>query len=97
MLSAWTIPRATGIGVTAGLAALLLWPVYAAYQERALWVFIAALAVAAVCGLSILLITAGDMILHRRGQSMRPVRAFDVLLGLLLAAPSLIQLEALLG
>ncbi len=97
MLSAWTIPRATGIGVTAGLAALLLWPVYAAYQERALWAFIAALGVAALCGLSILLITAGDMVLHRRGRSMRPVRAFDVLLGLLLAVPSLIQLEALLG
>jgi len=97
VLSAWTVPRATGVGVTAGLAALLLWPVYAAYQERALWGFIAALAVAAFCGLSILLITAGDMVLHRRGQSMRPVRAFDVLLGLLLAVPSLIQLEALLG
>ncbi len=97
MLSAWTIPRATGIGVTAGLAALLLWPLYASYQQSVLWAFVAALAVAALCGLSILLITAGDMVLHRRGQSMRPVRAFDLLLGLLLAVPSLIQLEALLG
>jgi drug/metabolite transporter (DMT)-like permease len=97
ILQAWTIRRATGIGVTAGIAALILWPVYAAYQERVLWAFVAALAVAAFCGLSILFITAVDMLLRRRSESLRPVRAFDVVLGLGLALPSLIQLRALLS
>jgi drug/metabolite transporter (DMT)-like permease len=95
MLKAWTIRRATGIGMIAGLAALILWPVYAAYQERVLWPFMAALLIAAFCGLSILLITGADMLLHRRGESLRPVRAFDIIIGLALALPSLIQLNAL--
>lgn len=96
-LSFWTIRRATGVGVTAGLAALILWPFYAAYQEPVLWPFLAALGVAAFCGVSILAITAGDMIFRDRGESLRPVRAFDIIVGILLAAPSLIQLEALLA
>ena len=33
MLRRWTIQRATGIGVSAGLIALILWPLYAAWQE----------------------------------------------------------------
>ena len=96
MLKAWTIGRATGLGITAGLAALILWPIYAAYQERVLWLFIAALLVAAFCGLSILLISLGDIVLHRRGDRLRPVRAFDLIVGLALAVPSLIQLITLL-
>ena len=95
MLSLWTIRRATGIGVVAGLAALILWPVYAAYQERTYWFFVAALAVSALCGLSILLMTGVDMLLHRRGDRVRPVRAFDIALGVALLVPSLIQLESL--
>jgi hypothetical protein len=93
----WTVGRATGIGVVAGSAALILWPFYAAYQEPVLWPFLAALAIAAFCGLSILAITAADMIFHRRGESLRPVRAFDLSLGALLAIPSLVQLDALIG
>jgi drug/metabolite transporter (DMT)-like permease len=96
MLSWWTIGRAIGIGVSAGLAALVLWPLYAAYQERVVWPFAAALAVAALCGLSILLITGVDMLFHKRGKSLRPVRAFDIVIGIALAVPSLIQLSALL-
>jgi drug/metabolite transporter (DMT)-like permease len=97
MLRWWTIGRATGVGVTAGLAAVILWPIYAAYQERVLWAFVAALAVAAVCGVSILLITLVDAILKPRARSLRPIRAFDVALGLLLAGPSLMQINALLS
>ena len=95
MLRWWTIGRATGVGISAGLAALVLWPLYAAYQERVLWPFAAALALAAVSGLSILLITAADMLLRRRGESVRPVRAFDLAVGALLSVPSLMQLFAL--
>jgi drug/metabolite transporter (DMT)-like permease len=97
MLRWWTIGRATAIGVSAGLIALVLWPLYAAYQERVLWAFLAVLAVAAFCGLSILLMTVADALLHRRGRSVRPIRAFDLIVGLMLAGPSLVQLEALLS
>jgi hypothetical protein len=97
MLRWWTIGRATGVGVTAGLVALILWPIYAAYQERVLWVFLASLAAAAACGVSILLISVTDAVLNRRGRRLRPIRAFDIALGLLLAVPSLLQLEALLA
>ena len=98
MLEWWTIGRATGVGVMAGIAALILWPLYAAYQDRVLPLFVAALALAALCGLSILWITLVDLVTHRRrGERLRAVRIFDVLLALLLALPSLIQLRALIG
>lgn len=96
MLRWWTIQRATGTGVIAGLAALLLWPVYAAFQGPVLWAFLACLALAALSGVSILLITVADAALNRRSPSLRPIRIFDVAIGLLLAGPSLIQLRALL-
>ena len=97
MLGWWTIPRATGLGVTAGVAALILWPLYAAWQEALLWPFIIVLAIAAFCGLSILLITLKDIYSRTRGTIMHRIRIFDVVLGLLLAVPSLVQLEALLA
>jgi hypothetical protein len=95
MLGWWTIGRATGVGISAGLVSLVLWPLYAAYQERVLWPFAAALVIAALSGASILLITAADMLLRRRGQSLRPVRAFDLAVGTALTVPSLIQLGLL--
>jgi hypothetical protein len=93
----WDIRRATGVGVPAGIAALILWPLYGAYQEVVLWSFVAALAVTAFCGLSLLLLTLKDMYSRTRGTVMQRIRIFDVVLGLLLAVPSLFQLEALLG
>lgn len=97
MLKFWTIGRATGVGGTAGLAALLLWPVYAAYQEAVRLPYMIALGLAAFCGLSILCITALDLALHRRrGSAIRPVRAFDIALALLLAIHSLMVLHSLL-
>jgi hypothetical protein len=95
MLGWWTIGRATGVGAPAGLLALVLWPLYARFQEPMLWPFAAALGVALLCGLSILLITALDMLTRRRGESLRPVRAFDIALGITLAAPSLAELQGL--
>jgi hypothetical protein len=59
------------------------------------WPFAGALALAAFCGLSVLLITILDMVAHKRGESLRPVRAFDIAIGTALAVPSLIQLSAL--
>jgi len=97
MLKSWTIGRATGLGVTAGLAALVLWPMFAAWPETLLWPFVAMLAVTAFCGASMLLITLKDIYRRRRGTVMHRIRIFDVVLGLLLALPSLVQLEALLA
>lgn len=62
-----------------------------------MWPFAATLALAAFCGVSILSITILDMLVHKRGASLRPVRAFDIAIGIALAAPSLIQLSALVG
>ena len=60
------------------------------------WPFAATLAVAAFCGLSVLLITTVDMLFHKRGESLRPVRTFDIAIGLLLAGPALLELHTLL-
>ena len=60
-----------------------------------MWLFAGALVTAAFCGLSVLLITVFDMLVHQRGESLRPVRAFDIAIGTALALPSLIQLSAL--
>ncbi len=95
MLRWWTIGRATGIGVTAGLAALVLWPLYASWPELFLWPFAAALAVTAFCGLSILILTLKDIYTRTRGTLMHRIRIFDVVLGLLLAVPSLLELQTL--
>ena len=96
MLAWWTIGRASAFGLGFGFCALVLWPVYAAYQE-VFWAYAAALAGAALCGLSILLITFIDIVFRRRrGRRLQPVRAFDIALGTLLALPSLVQLEQML-
>ena len=92
MLGWWTIGRASGIGATAALLALLLWPFQRGYGPL-LWPFAVLAAVAGLCGLSILLITVVDMILRRRGKIIRPVRGFDIVLGALLVALSLLQLQ----
>lgn len=96
LLRDWTIGRASGVGAVAGLAALVLWPAYASWQEPVRPAFISALAVSVFCGLSILVITALDRRRHGpRGERLRPVRWFDIALALLLAVPSLLALESL--
>jgi len=95
VLRFWTIQRASGVGTLAGIAALFLWPAFAACNML-FPVFAAALAVTAFCGLSILAISAVDLATRRRGASLRPVRSFDVAWGLLLAGPSIAALIELL-
>ena len=92
----WTLSRASGAGVLAGLAALLLWPAYAAWPG-ALIPFALALGIAAFCGLSMLAFTLIDMVTQRRGARMRPLRIFDLVLGLVLSLWSLRTLHALFG
>ncbi len=98
MLQWWTIGRATATGAVAGAAALLLWPFYASFQEPLRLPYLAALAVAAFSGASILWITTADLLLHRRrGDRIIPLRVFDIAFGLLLLLPSGSALRALLA
>jgi hypothetical protein len=92
MLGWWTLRRASGLGAGAGLLALVLWPFWSDGGAVLALPFAAAAALAGLCGLSILLITAFDIVTHRRGRRIRPVRGFDIVLGLLLVLLSLAQL-----
>lgn len=85
----WTIHQVTGAGCAAGFAALLFWPVYAIWPDIGRLPFIAALAIAAGCGVAMLVMTLRDL-KHRsgRGSRLRPIRAFDIILGLLLSVPT---------
>ena len=58
--------------------------------------FLFALAASAFCGLSILVITVIDIRNNRRGKALRPVRAFDIVFGLMLAGPGLAGFSALM-
>jgi Ni/Fe-hydrogenase subunit HybB-like protein len=97
MLSAWTVKRATGIGVTAGLAGAVIWAAYGYWSEALYIPALLAAAVTAFCGLSILWITLVDARLRgaRAGRRMS-FRVFDIALGLLLALPAILALRALL-
>ena len=97
MLGRWTLQRASGTGAVAALVAIVLWPVQAASDEPLFWLFGAAAAVAGLCGVSILLITALDIARRSRGTIMRRVRIFDIAFGALLLFLSLLQLEGWLG
>jgi len=98
MLGWWTLGRAGGLGATAGLLALILWPFFSGHEAELVWPLGLLAALAGLCGASILLITAFDMIFHRRrGRRIRPVRAFDIVLGVVLVGLSLLQLSQVLG
>jgi drug/metabolite transporter (DMT)-like permease len=93
----WTISRATGAGIVAGLVALVLWPIYTLFQEPMHLPFAAALAATAFCGASILVITALDLKFRRgRGFRLRAVRTFDVIVGIAMALPGLLLVPDLL-
>jgi hypothetical protein len=91
----WTLPRAIRFGLLAGFAALLLWPVYAVAQQVRP-AFIAALIVAALCGISILLMSLIDLLTIARDRRILPARVFDLLLGLALTIPPVLALFDLL-
>src|SRR5688572_10309040 len=91
----WTIRNALAAGITSGIAAMILWPLYAASNDLLL-PFLIVLAITAFCGLSVLCITIFDLAGHRRrGARLLPIRVFDIILGLVLSLPSLIELHEL--
>ena len=96
LLPEWTARTASGPGLVAGCAAVLLWPGYAIFQGILFAPFVIALGLCAFCGTSILILTIVDFRNNRRGRRVRPIRAFDILFGLMLAVPSGFALSALL-
>lgn len=92
-LSGWTIQRATGTGLLTGLAAILIAGLFSLTDVRLLYFYAALLVATALCGASILWITAFDMRARGTSGRMRPIRGFDVALGLALLAPSLYALS----
>ena len=84
----WTIQRATGAGIILGLAALLVSAAFGGWAEALLYPYAALLALAFLCGASILWITFMDMRARQRGIQVRPIRMFDVVAGLVITAPS---------
>ena len=94
-LKRWTIQRASAVGAASGLAALLLATILRSWPEALLYPYAGLLALAAACGASILWITAIDM--RDRGTSgrMRPIRGFDLALGLILLIPSVYGLSVI--
>ena len=96
LFSGWTARRAAGPGLVAGLVAFVLWPAFASYPRAVFLPFVITLALTSFCGLSILVLTAADFRNNQRGRRVRPIRAFDVVFGLMLAIPSTFELSALL-
>lgn len=92
VLKAWTLPRATGLGIPCGVAALLVAAALDAWPNQLLYPYVALLALTAFCGASILLITARDMRIRGTSHLMRPIRGFDLVIGGVLLLPALYAL-----
>jgi hypothetical protein len=76
-----------------GLAALLIAGLAGTPGDTLLRVYAGLLALAALCGASILWITAFDMRARGTSGRMRPIRGFDAAVGLVLLLPSLYALS----
>jgi hypothetical protein len=76
------------LGIIAGVAAVLMVS-FRDPRDGGLYPYAALLALTAFCGASVLWITAFDM--RERGTSgrMKPVRVFDIAIGLALLVPAL--------
>ena len=85
--------RATGTGIVAALAALLLAVIIQSWPEGLLYPYAALLVLTAFCGISILWITASDMRTRGTTGRMRPIRGFDAAVALALMVPSLYGLS----
>jgi hypothetical protein len=92
-----SVPRVIAIGAGAALAALLMWIAFSRWPETFVIPYVLALLATAACGLFILLATIADSVNNpRRGVRIRPIRGFDVVVGLMLAGPSLWALSPFL-
>ena len=89
LLDGWTIQRASGVGALCGVAAILVAGLFDTSREGLLYPYALLLGLTALCGASVLWITAADMRARGTSGRMRPIRGFDVAVGLALLAPSL--------
>ena len=90
----WTF---VGIGATAELLALALWAFVGVY-DTVYWPFVLLAIAAALAGAWMVLATMLDLTFHRpRGERLRPIRAFDLVLGGGLFVLGLLQLRDALG
>ncbi|WP_217352692.1 hypothetical protein [Sphingomonas sp. ID1715] len=89
--------HATRVGLSAALAACVLWPIFSIRQSWLRWPFAVALTLTALSGLVILAVTVSDLLTIRRSRHARPARAFDLALGVVLAIPASLGLIDLLG
>ena len=85
-LSGWTVSRATLVGIGLGLLAFLL----SNFAESRLLIlaYVGLLNLTMACGLSILLILLRDVHARQRGDRVRPIRIFDLSMGVLLVLPA---------
>jgi hypothetical protein len=94
MRRSWTL---VGIGAVAELLALALWAFVGPYASL-FWPFLLLSIVAGLGGAWLVLVTMFDLTFHRpRGQRLRPVRGFDLVLGAGLFLLALLQLRDALG
>ena len=85
-LSGWTVLRATVVGIALGLAAFLLSNF--AESRMMIWAYVGLLVLTMACGASILLILLRDVHARQRGDRVRPIRIFDLSMGVLLVLPA---------
>jgi hypothetical protein len=94
MRRSWTL---VGIVATAELLALILWAFVGAYGML-FWPFVSLSILAGLAGAWIVLATMFDLTFHPpRGERLRPVRGFDLVLGSGLFVLALLQLRDALG
>ena len=86
LLSRWTIQQATVVGLGFGLAAFALSNF--ADSRALLLVYAGLLILTVACGTSILLILLRDVHARQRGDRVRPIRIFDLAMGVLLVLPA---------
>jgi hypothetical protein len=94
MRRSWTL---VGIAVTAELLALILWAFVGLYGTL-FWPFLSLSLLAGLAGAWVVLATMFDLTFHRpRGQRLRPVRGFDLVLGGGLFVLAFLQVRDALG
>lgn len=93
----WSHARATRAGFVAAMAALILWPLHAVLGAAVRPAFIAALAVTAACGGSLLFMGTADLLTIARSRRVLPARIFDLAFAAALTVPSVLALTALLA
>ena len=94
MRRSWTL---VGISVTAELVALAAWAFVGPY-EALFWPFVLLSILAGIGGAWLVVATMLDLTFHRpRGERLRPVRGFDLVLGSGLFILALLQLRDVLG